>query len=281
MNIGSNASQDGDLEKLQASELVEWAVCSFGSNVALASSFGANSAAILHMCTQIKPDMLVITIDTGFLFPETVAFRDETARRLNLNLHIVRPETARDEFLTKHGKVWRHKPDECCALNKIVPFQESKRRLGLESWITGIHQAATGPRRHIPIISEDRQGLTKICPIARWSLQEVEEYLNRHDLPRHPLRQAGYLSIGCHPEEGYCTAKVKAGEDQRSGRWPGFERSECGLHDFGREDTGSDNGQSRHEDSQSGQRSAEAGPPGERGSLLRSEDKTCRRPERK
>ena len=219
-----------EFERWSAHELIRWAVETFGDDLAVSSSFGADSAVMLHLATRIKPDVKVITVDTGFLFPETIAFRDELARRLNLNLLVYRPVIDRESFIREHGRMWRSSPDACCAFNKREPFDRAKRELGIRCWMTGIRREQSATRRVAPVVQHDHLGLVKLCPIARWSAQDVHDYLQEHDLPYHPLREQGYLSIGCQPEEDYCTRKVHPGEDPRSGRWAGLDKTECGLH---------------------------------------------------
>lgn len=219
-----------EFEGLSTEELIRWSADTFGDDLAVSSSFGADSAVMLHLATQVKPDVKIITVDTGFLFPETIAFRDELARRLNLNLHVYRPVLDREAFIREHGRMWRSSPDACCAFNKREPFDRAKRELGIRCWMTGVRREQSQTRRATPILQHDHLGLVKLCPIARWSAKDVYDYLRKHDLPYHPLREQGYLSIGCQPEEDYCTRKVKPGEDPRSGRWAGFDKTECGLH---------------------------------------------------
>jgi phosphoadenosine phosphosulfate reductase len=223
---------NAEFERLDATSIVRWAVSTFEPHVALSSSFGADSAVMLHLCTQVKPDIAVVAVDTGFLFPETVAFREELARRLHLNLHVYRPVLSREAFLDEYGKMWRSNPDACCAFNKREPFERAKRELGLRCWMTGIRREQSFTRQQAKIVLHDHDGLVKVCPIATWTARDVHEYMKKHDLPYHPLRDSGFLSIGCQPEEGFCTVAVKPGEDPRSGRWAGFDKTECGLHKF-------------------------------------------------
>jgi len=217
-------------ENATAADLIGWAVAEYGEYLAVSSSFGADSAVMLHLATRIKPDIKVITVDTGFLFAETIAFRDELARRLNLNLFIYRPVIDREAFVREHGRMWRSSPDACCAFNKREPFDRAKRELGVRCWMTGIRREQSVTRKNVPIVQHDHMGLVKLCPIARWTTRDVHEYLQVHELPYHPLRDQGYLSIGCQPEEDYCTRRVRPGEDPRAGRWAGFDKTECGLH---------------------------------------------------
>jgi phosphoadenosine phosphosulfate reductase len=215
-----------------ALDIIDWAVATFDPYVALSSSFGADSAVMLHLCTQVKPDLPVITVDTGFLFPETIAFRDKLAERLGLNLKVYRPRMSREEFVAEHGQMWRVNPDACCAFNKREPFERAKEELGLRSWLTGVRREQSKSRKDTPFVQRDFDGLIKICPIADWTAKDVHYYLAENDLPYHPLRDHGYLSIGCQPEPGHCTVQVKPGEDPRAGRWAGFDKTECGLHTY-------------------------------------------------
>jgi phosphoadenosine phosphosulfate reductase len=219
-------------ERCKAIEIIKWAVSEFGEDIAVSSSFGADSAVMLHLVTQVKPDVKVITVDTGFLFPETIEFRAELSRRFKLNLFVYRPNISREAFLEEHGKVWQSFPDACCAFNKREPFERAKRELGVKCWLTGIRRDQSATRRRAKIIQSDHVGLMKVCPVVTWSARDVHNYLIENNLPYHPLREEGYPSIGCCPEEGYCTRKVNPGEDPRAGRWVGFDKTECGLHDF-------------------------------------------------
>lgn len=221
---------DAEFDRYDALDIIDWAANEFGDDLALSSSFGADSAVMLQLATRVKPDIKVIVVDTGFLFPATIAFRDELTKRLNLNLLVYRPKMPRVEFIQEHGKMWRSSPDACCAFNKREPFDRAKRELGIRCWLTGIRREQSETRRNSPIVQKDHIGLMKLCPIANWTAKDVHYYLQENDLPYHPLRAQGYLSIGCQPEEGYCTNKVKPGEDPRSGRWAGFDKTECGLH---------------------------------------------------
>jgi phosphoadenosine phosphosulfate reductase len=219
-----------EFEEWSALDLIRWASEEFTDDLAVSSSFGADSAVMLHLATRVKPDVKIITVDTGFLFPETIQFRQQLAQHLALNLFIYRPVIDREAFLAEHGKMWRSNPDACCAFNKREPFDRAKRELGVRCWITGIRRDQSETRKCAPIAQHDHLGLIKLCPIARWTERDMQNYMQENGLPYHPLREQGYLSIGCHPEEDYCTRKVQPGEDPRSGRWAGFDKTECGLH---------------------------------------------------
>ena len=219
-----------EFETAPAERIMQWAVDTFGDDLVVASSFGADSAVMLHLAVTAKPDIRIITVDTGFLFPETIAFREALESRLGLNLLIYRPRIDREAFLAEHGKMWRVNPDACCGFNKREPFARALDELKPRAWVTGIRREQAGTRRQTPIVQLDPRNLVKICPISPWTSRDVHDYLRKHDLPYHPLRANGYLSIGCHPEEDYCTRKVDPGEDPRSGRWSAFDKTECGLH---------------------------------------------------
>lgn len=221
-----------EFERAGAEAIVQWAADEFGDDLAVASSFGADSAVMLHLATRVAPEMKVITVDTGFLFPETIKFRDELAERLGLNLHVYRPVVSSDLFVEEHGRMWRSNPDSCCSFNKREPFVRGKRELGVRCWLTGIRRDQSELRRDTAIAQTDELGLIKLCPIATWTTDDVDNYLRKNDLPYHPLRAEGYLSIGCQPEPGFCTTKVEPGQDPRAGRWGCFDKTECGLHTF-------------------------------------------------
>lgn len=221
---------NAELENRCAQDIIDWAANEFGDDLAVSSSFGADSAVMLHLATQVKPDIKVISVDTGFLFDETLAFRENLDRTLNLNHLVYHPLIGREAFVAEHGAVWRSNPDACCAFNKREPFDRAKRELGIRCWLTGIRREQSATRKTTPIAGKDHLNLLKLCPIAAWTAKDVHYYLQENGLPYHPLREQGYLSIGCHPEEGFCTRKVKPGEDPRAGRWAGFDKTECGLH---------------------------------------------------
>ncbi|UCD30575.1 MAG: phosphoadenylyl-sulfate reductase, partial [Planctomycetota bacterium] len=206
-------------EHCEAPEIIKWAVDEFGDDLAMSTSFGTDSAVMLHLATRVKPDVKVIHVDTGFLFAETVEFREELVRRLNLNLIVYRPVLSLKAFMAEHGRMWRSSPDACCAFNKREPFERAKRELQIRCWMSGIRREQSATRKNAKIVVRDHVGLLKVCPIVKWSARQVHAYLQHNHLPYHPLREGGYPSIGCCPEEGFCTRRIKPGEDPRAGRW--------------------------------------------------------------
>ena len=198
-------------------------------DLAVVSSFGAESAVLLHLVAQIDPATPVLFLDTGKHFPETIAYRDRLAAHLGLtNLIILTPEAPVLQQKDESGLRWSYDPDGCCEIRKVIPL--AKALSGYDASITGRkgHQASTRiglPRFEMD--NSDAQGRLKINPLASWTAADLEAYFAEHDLPRHPLVAGGYPSIGCAP----CTSKVAPGEDPRSGRWKGWDKTECGIHE--------------------------------------------------
>lgn len=195
--------------------------------VSVVSSFGAESAVLLHLVAEADPATPVIFVDTLKMFPETLAYRDQLIERLGLTA--VRNVTPAPELLAKRddkGLRWSYDPDGCCEIRKVEPL---KRALdGVEAWISGRKAFQASSRAALPLF-EIEDGRLKINPLAGWSKADLDAYFTAHDLPRHPLEAQGYLSIGCMP----CTSVVQPGEDPRAGRWRGWDKVECGIHTTG------------------------------------------------
>ena len=211
-------------------EIIRWVVETFRSDVALTSSFGADSAAIIHMALQADPQINIRTVDTGFLFPETLQFMEELRRRWSLNLNVFRTKLS-DEELARLKREHPTKPiDEryCCGEHKR---EATERALaGLRCWITGLMRVEAVTRRTTPIVERLATGLVKVAPIATWTYKQIYDYIREYDLPYHPLWAKGYTSIGC----ALHTQKPVDSNDPRSGRWVGQEKTECGIHDIGK-----------------------------------------------
>jgi phosphoadenosine phosphosulfate reductase len=204
--------------------------------VAVVSSFGAESAVLLHLVAGIDPSVPVLFLETGKHFPETLAYRDLLVERLGLgDLRNLTPDAellaARDET----GLRWSYDPDGCCDIRKVQPL--ARALAGFDATITGRKSFQSSTRANLPrfeIDSTDAQGRLKVNPLIDWSADDLERYIAEHALPPHPLVAEGYPSIGCSP----CTSKVAPGEDARSGRWRGWEKVECGIHAPGQPDGG-------------------------------------------
>jgi len=190
---------------------------------AIVSSFGAESAALLHLVASVDRSVPVLFLDTGRHFPETLAYRDLLAERLGLNLRNLQPDP---ELLAKRDATelrWSYDPDGCCEIRKVLPLEAGL--VGIEATITGRKAFQASTRAALPRFELDGDRL-KINPLADWTKADLDTYFTAHDLPVHPLVAQGYPSIGCAP----CTSVVKPGEDPRAGRWRGWDKTECGIH---------------------------------------------------
>ncbi len=195
-------------------------------DTAIVSSFGAESAVLLHLVTRVAPDIPVLFLDTGKHFPETLAYRDELTARLALNLVNLAPDA--EELAKKDATElrWSYDPDGCCEIRKVKPLE--KALVAYDASITGRKGFQSSTRQGLPRFELDGgTGRLKFNPLANWTREDLDAYFEAHDLPRHPLEAQGYPSIGCSP----CTSKVKPGEDPRAGRWRGWDKTECGIHE--------------------------------------------------
>ena len=212
-------------------EIIRWAVETFRPDVALTSSFGADSAALIHMALQADARLSIRTVDTGFLFPETLQFTDALRRRFNLNLTVIRTELPEKDVARLKREHATAPIDEkyCCGEYKR---EATERALaGLRCWIAGLMRVEAASRRNTPIVEQLSNGLVKVAPIATWTHKQIYEYMQQHQLPYHPLWAQGYTSIGC----ALHTAKPVDPNDPRSGRWAGTDKTECGIHDIGKD----------------------------------------------
>lgn len=192
--------------------------------VAAVSSFGAESAVLLHLIAQVDRDVPVISLNTQKIFGETLAYRDQLSEMLGFtDLRVFRPNPHRLAEKDATGLRWNYDPDGCCDLRKVEPLRRALAPF--DSWISGRKGFQAGTRIAMPRFEED-EGRLKINPLADWDKARLEAYFAEHRLPRHPLEAQGYPSIGCAP----CTSKVQPGEDPRAGRWRGWDKVECGIH---------------------------------------------------
>jgi len=197
----------------------------FAGKIALVSSFGTESAILLHMIAEIDQATPVIFLDTGKLFPETLAYRDALVAKLGLtDVRAIRPSGAQLAAYDPEGKLWQRDPDLCCSIRKTNPLDEALE--GFEAWITGRKRSQGGSRAEMEMVDTGPDGRITVNPLAFWNEDQINDYFTRHDLPRHPLQAQGYASIGC----ATCTQRVQSGEDKRAGRWAGLDKTECGIH---------------------------------------------------
>ena len=192
--------------------------------IAVVSSFGTESAVLLHLVAKADPAIPVIFVDTLKMFPETLDYRKTLIETFGIkNASIVTPDAETLAEKDENGLRWSFDPDGCCAIRKVEPLARAKE--GLDAWISGRKAFQSVTRENIARF-EVEDGRLKINPLGDWVKADLEAYFEAHDLPRHPLEEQGYLSIGCAP----CTTKVKPGEDPRAGRWRGWDKTECGIH---------------------------------------------------
>ena len=196
----------------------------YPGGIALVSSFGADSAVLLHMVSTIDPTTPIVFVDTGYLFPETLAYRDELVALLGLtNVQAVEPSVDDLATFDPDSFLWSTDPDACCEVRKVMPL--GRAVAGYDAWITGRKRFQSSTRASLPLFETEGERI-KINPLAGWDATRFLEYLDAHGLPRHRLVAKNYLSIGCIP----CTSPVKPGEDARAGRWRGKGKTECGIH---------------------------------------------------
>jgi len=207
-------------------------------DIAAVSSFGAESAVLLHLIARVDPATPVLFLETGKHFPETLAYRDLLVARLGLtNLVNLTPDAEELVKKDENGLRWSYDPDGCCEIRKVRPLANAL--VGYDATITGRKAFQASTRASLPrfeIDVTDLQGRLKINPLIDWSADDLAAYIAEHDLPPHPLVAEGYPSIGCSP----CTSKVAPGEDPRAGRWRGWDKTECGIHVPGQPDTDGD-----------------------------------------
>ena len=206
--------------------VLQWAFTTFGSRVAISSAFGTGGMVLIDMASRVRADFRLFTLDTEFLFPETYTLMDRIEEKYGITIERVYPVLSPEEQERLHGAaLWTRDPDRCCQMRKVEPL---RRKLSeLSAWITSIRRDQTAARAAAGKIEWDAKfGLVKINPIVDWTSKQIWRYIHDHDVPYNPLHDQDYPSIGCT----HCTRAVAAGEDSRAGRWPGFAKTECGLH---------------------------------------------------
>ena len=213
-------------ESWSPQQVLAWAFKTFGSGVAISSAFGSEGMALIDMASRVRRNFRLFTIDTEFLFPETYSLMDRIEERYGISIEKVYPLLSPEEQARHHGAaLWSRDPDRCCNLRKVEPLRRKLSELG--AWITSIRRDQTSVRASAHKIEWDAKfGLAKINPIVDWTSEQVWRYIRQHDVPYNSLHDQSYPSIGCT----HCTRAVGPGEDPRTGRWPGFSKTECGLH---------------------------------------------------
>ena len=215
------------LEEADARGVLAWLATAV-PRPAVTSSFGAESAVLLHLLAEVAPQVPVLFLDTGLHFPETLAFRRDLAEQFGLQVVDLHPLRSVDEQARDRGhRLWERDPDACCGLRKTVPLRQALR--SFDGWASGVRRVQTPERADTPVVEarrHDGRWLVKVAPLAAWTDEDVGHYLDANELPRHPLASQGFRSIGCAP----CTTAVAPDQDPRAGRWASTAKTECGIH---------------------------------------------------
>ena len=213
-----------ELELAPAEDIIEWAVATFGARFCVTSSMG--DAVLAHVASKVAPGVDVVFLDTGYHFVETIGTRDAVAATMPVNLLTITPVQSVAEQDAQYGKdLYKTDPDLCCKLRKVEPLATSLA--GYDAWATGLRRAETHNRVIAPVVGwDEKKQKVKVSPLARWTDEQIDQYVLENGVLVNPLQYDGYPSIGCWP----CTSRVAPGEDPRSGRWAGQNKTECGIH---------------------------------------------------
>ena len=214
------------LEGSHPAEVLAWAAHNFEGRIALATSFGVEDCVLMSMAAEAGLKLSYFTLDTGVLFPETYALWRQVEQKYGVKVEGVLPAQTIVEQAAAHGDaLWAREPNRCCNLRKVEPLKQHLSKFA--AWVTAIRRDQSKDRANAAVVEHDaRFGLVKVNPLVAWSEKDVWRWVHEHDVPYNPLHDRGYPSIGCV----HCTSPVKPGEDPRSGRWRGSEKTECGLH---------------------------------------------------
>jgi phosphoadenosine phosphosulfate reductase len=209
-------------------EVLRWAVDRFHPRLLMATAFGAEGCCLIHMLAEIEPGVRMINIDTGYQFAETLELRERIKARYGIEVEYVRPELTVAEYEAEHGgPLYELRPDQCCHDRKILPLQRAVAAIDPLAWVSAIRKDQTADRARADVVQWDAKfNLVKVNPLLNWTKKDVWAFVVKHDVPYNPLHDQDYPSIGCRP----CTRAVRAGEDDRAGRWAGKVKKECGLH---------------------------------------------------
>ena len=214
---------DARLRDASPQAVLETALGLLGDRVALVSSFGAESAVLLHMAAEVDPHVAVLFLDTGMLFGQTLDYRQTLAAELGLtNVRDLRPAYQDLAVQDPAQGLWKTDANACCAVRKVAPLDLALA--DFDGWITGRKRFQGGRRLQLKVVEQSDSKL-KFNPLAGWSKMQIDDYATRHALPAHPLVEFGYPSIGCWP----CTKPAET-DDLRAGRWAGSAKTECGIH---------------------------------------------------
>jgi len=220
------ASASQMLDGASPQTILRWSVETFYPRLTMATAFGAEGCCILHMLAELQPGVRVFNLETGYQFAETLELRERIKDRYGIEVEYVRAEMNVSEYEAEHGgPLYRIRPDQCCFDRKVLPLRRAV--VGYDAWISAIRRDQTSHRAVAGVVQWDAKfSLVKVNPLLGWTKKDVWAFIVKHDIPYNPLHDHGYPSIGCWP----CTVPVGEGEDDRSGRWVGTVKKECGLH---------------------------------------------------
>jgi phosphoadenosine phosphosulfate reductase len=220
------AKASATLETALPADILRWAAERFAPHFTMGTAFGPEGMVLIHLLADVAPDTAIFNLETGYQFEETLAMCERVKERYGIEVQLKRPELSVAEYEAEHGgPLYKTNPDRCCFDRKLKVLREAIK--GKHAWASAIRRDQSADRAKAPIVGWDKKfGLVKISPIANWTKQDVWKLITDHDIPYNPLHDEGYTSIGCWP----CTRAVLFGEDERAGRWSGFEKTECGLH---------------------------------------------------
>ncbi|WP_146399697.1 phosphoadenylyl-sulfate reductase [Planctomycetes bacterium CA13] len=214
------------LETATPQEILRWAIDRFAPRFTMATAFGPEGMTIIHMLAEMAPETPIFNLDTGYQFQETLDLRETIKKRYGIEVEYKLPETTVAEYEAANGgPVYKTDPNRCCFDRKLSVLHKAAK--GWHAWASAIRRDQSPDRAKAPIIGWDKKfQLVKVSPLANWSKAQVWTLITKENIPYNPLHDQGYPSVGCQP----CTRAVGAGEDERAGRWSGFQKTECGLH---------------------------------------------------
>lgn len=223
-----NFEPDIQDESKGAKEVLQWAYDTYDSSLVYACSFGAEGIVMVDLIAQVKEDAEIVFLDTEIHFQETYDLIEKVKQKYpKLQIHMKKPDLTLDEQADEYGSaLWKREPNQCCYLRKVKPLEEALS--GVTAWLSGLRREQSPGRSRTNFVNKDeRFHAIKVCPLIHWTWDDVWQYIRLNDLDYNVLHDQGYPSIGCIP----CTFKAEG--DERSGRWQGFDKTECGLHTSG------------------------------------------------
>ena len=232
-SVSEIAPLDVRFSEARTEDILAWAWDRFGQRAAIGTSFQGAGLVMMHLAKERGLQFPVFTLDTGLLFSETVELKRRLEDFFGYSIESLEPDLTVEQQAAAHGpELWAREPDLCCTMRKVLPLQS---KLGeLDCWITGLRRQQSDTRSKIGVVelyvfdATIGRDIVKLNPMANWTREDVWDYIKRHKIPYNPLQDAGYRSIGCWP----CTRKTATGENERAGRWTGFNKAECGIHTF-------------------------------------------------